>query len=81
MDIEESDDYPLIEDEDSNDKRLSTEYTHGTEMAITSTTESTKWVYRSTDIEVLEPAFLNERKRKSVEKVSLIYTHTTTIST
>lgn len=82
IDIEESDDDSLTGDEDSSTgKRLSTEYTHGTEIAIKSTTESTKWVYRSTDIEVLEPAALNERKRKSLEKVSWLYTHTIIIST
>lgn len=80
IDIEEFDHYLLQEDEDSsNGKRLSTEYTHGTEMVTQSTTEPTKWVYRSTDIEVLEPAHLNEQKRKSLEKVSCVYTHNITI--
>jgi hypothetical protein len=77
IDFDTSVNHPVMVDDDSINERLSSvEYTLGTEKATELTIESTKWVYCSTDIEVLEPAILNEHK--SLEKVNLVYPHHTT---
>ncbi|KAI9277497.1 hypothetical protein BC943DRAFT_177898 [Umbelopsis sp. AD052] len=68
IDIDISDNHPVMVDDNISNERLSSvNYTHGNDNATESTTESTTWLYRSTDIEVLEPATMNS-KHSSMEK-------------
>ncbi|KAI8575493.1 hypothetical protein K450DRAFT_143191 [Umbelopsis ramanniana AG] len=63
IDIVTSDNHPVMVDDDLINERLSSvEYTP--ENTTESTTECTKWLYRSTDIEVLEPITINPMEKE-----------------
>ncbi|KAH8548029.1 hypothetical protein BGW37DRAFT_470396 [Umbelopsis sp. PMI_123] len=68
IDIDNTPDDHVVVNAGSSTVTHSPEYTRNSDNSTTVMTEPNEWVYRSTNLEVLEPAILYNRKRKAVEK-------------